>query len=216
MRGKDQPRSSAPVVDVDFRRASCPRSSPRLTVTNPAIDDRQGQPRARGRPAPGRAHGAHHRHGHHRRPGPRHAGDEHRRRDHGAGGPRGPRAGSSTCSASPSTRRARSSAKERCPIHRAAARRSTSSRPRSRSSRPASRSSTCSPLPQGRQDRPVRRRRRGQDRPHHGADQQRRQEARRLLRLRRRGRAHPRGQRPLARDEGVRRASTRPPWSTAR
>jgi F-type H+-transporting ATPase subunit beta len=43
---------------------------------------------------------------------------------------------------------------------------SSSSRPKPRSSRPASRSSTCSPLRQGRQDRPVRRRRRRQDRAH--------------------------------------------------
>ena len=53
------------------------------------------------------------------------------------------------------------------------------------------------PLSQGRQDRPVRRRRRRQDRDHHGADQQHRQGAWRLLGVRRRRRAHPRGQRPL-------------------
>ena len=58
-------------------------------------------------------------------------------------------------------------------------------------------------LPEGRQDRPVRRRRRGQDRRHHGAHQQRRAQARRLLRVRRRGRAHPRGQRSLAGNAGV-------------
>ena len=66
-------------------------------------------------------------------------------------------------------------------------------------------------LRQGRQDRPVRRRRRGQDGHHHGAHQQHREAARRLLGVLRRGRAHPRGQRPLARD-GVRvglRSSTR-------
>ena len=60
-------------------------------------------------------------------------------------------------------------------------------------------------LCQGRQDRPVRRRRRRQDRADHGADQQRRQGARRLLGVRRRRRAHPRGQRPLSRDDRVRR-----------
>ena len=42
----------------------------------------------------------------------------------------------------------------------------------------------------------------------HGADQQRRQGARRLFGVRRRRRAHPRGQRPLSRDDRVR-ASTR-------
>ena len=45
-----------------------------------------------------------------------------------------------------------------------------------------------------RQDRTVRRRGRRQDRRHHGADQQHRPEARRRLGLRRRGRAHARGQ----------------------
>ena len=58
-------------------------------------------------------------------------------------------------------------------------------------------------LCQGRQDRPVRRRRRRQDRADHGTDQQRRQGPRRLFGVRRRGRAHPRGQRPLPRDDRV-------------
>ena len=78
-------------------------------------------------------------------------------------------------------------------------------------------------LLEGRQDRPLRRRRRRQDRRHHGTHQQRRQEPRRLLRLRRRGRAHPRGQRPLGRNDRVRRHQARrlgrtrsAPWSTAR
>ena len=83
-------------------------------------------------------------------------------------------------------------------------------------------------LCQGRQDRPVRRRRRRQDRHDHGADQQHRQGARRLLGVRRRRRAHARGQRPLPRDDRVRastrtrgRTTARPPapsarWCTAR
>ena len=54
-----------------------------------------------------------------------------------------------------------------------------------------------------RQDRPVRRRRRRQDRADPGTDQQRRQGAWRLLGVRRRRRAHPRGQRPLSRDDRV-------------
>ena len=61
------------------------------------------------------------------------------------------------------------------------------------------------PLHQGRQGRRLRRRRRGQDRHHQGAHPQHRQRARRHLRLRRRRRALPRGQRPLVRDEGLRR-----------
>ena len=79
------------------------------------------------------------------------------------------------------------------------------------------------PYAQRRQDRPVRRRRRRQDRHHHGADQQHRQGAWRLLGVRRRRRAHPRGQRPLSRDDGIeghqpRRSprTRRRRWSTAR
>ena len=75
----------------------------------------------------------------------------------------------------------------------------------------------------GRQDRALRRRRRRQDRHHHGAHQQHRHEARRCVGVRRRGRTHPRGQRPVARVPGVgrhRRRRTRrsraPRWSTAR
>ena len=57
------------------------------------------------------------------------------------------------------------------------------------------------PVRQGRQDRPVRRRRRRQDRAHQELIHNIAQRARRLLRVLRRGRAHPRGQRPLARDD---------------
>ena len=58
-------------------------------------------------------------------------------------------------------------------------------------------------LPPRRQDRPVRRRGRRQDRHHHGADQQHRHEARRCVGVRRRRRAHPRRQRSVARNAGV-------------
>ena len=61
----------------------------------------------------------------------------------------------------------------------------------SRCSRPGSRSSTCSPLPQGRQDRAVRRRRRGQDGAHPGDDQPGGHAARRRLGVRRGGGADP-------------------------
>ena len=60
-----------------------------------------------------------------------------------------------------------------------------------------------------RQDRPLRRRRRRQDRADPGADQQRRDPGRRLLGVRRRRRAHPRGQRPAARDGRVARRRLR-------
>ncbi len=58
-------------------------------------------------------------------------------------------------------------------------------------------------LRQRRQGRAVRRRRRRQDRADPGADPQHRRGARGAVRLRRRRRALARGQRPLARDEGV-------------
>ncbi len=47
------------------------------------------------------------------------------------------------------------------------------------------------PVPAGRQDRPVRRRRRGQDGAHHRDDQPRRHQPRWRVGVRRRGRAHP-------------------------
>ena len=72
------------------------------------------------------------------------------------------------------------------------------------------------PLHQGRQDRHLRRRRRGQDGDHQGADQQRRPAVRGLLRLLRRGRAHPRGQRPLQRVQGIGRPARTPCWSSGR
>ena len=61
------------------------------------------------------------------------------------------------------------------------------------------------PYPQRRQDRPVRRRGRRQDGAHSGAYPQHRRRARRLFDLHRRGRAQPRGQRPLERDARERR-----------
>ena len=74
------------------------------------------------------------------------------------------------------------------PVHR-----SGNSRHRHQGRRPAG------ALRQGRQDRPVRRRRRRQDRADSGTDQQRRQGPWRLLGVRRRRRAYPRRQRPLSR-----------------
>ena len=58
-------------------------------------------------------------------------------------------------------------------------------------------------VPARRQDRFVRRRGRGQDRHHHGIDQQHRHEARRRVGVRRRGRAHARRQRSVARNAGI-------------
>ena len=59
------------------------------------------------------------------------------------------------------------------------------------------------PVRQGRQDRPVRRRRRRQDRDDDGAHQQHRDGALGPVGVRRRRRAHARGQRLLPRDDGV-------------
>ena len=73
------------------------------------------------------------------------------------------------------------------------------------------------PLRGGRQDRPVRRRRRGQDGAHHRDDQPCGHPARRRVGVRRGGRAHPRGHRPLSRDGRVGRARRRHArWSSAR
>ncbi len=69
---------------------------------------------------------------------------------------------------------------------------------------------------QGRQDGHLRRRGRGQDGRHPGADPQHRQVPLGLLGLRRRGRAQPRGQRPVARDARLGRHQQHRRWSSAR
>ena len=143
-------------------------------------------------------------------------GHRHRRADHGAGRPRDAR---------PRAQRARRAgglpgspgavegaladpprrADARAAVHRAA-----HVRDRHQGHRPAR------AVPPGRQDRPVRRRRRRQDRHHHGADQQHRHEARRCVGVRRRGRTHPRGQRPVARVPGIGRHRHQGPVEVAR
>ena len=190
-----------PVVDVEFDGGKLPKILNALKVTNPSISRREGQPHARGRAAPRREHGPHHRDGHDRRPRPRDGSARHRRA-HPM--PVGPEClgrilnvvGEPVDEAGPVN------AKKRMPIHRAAADlpgavdQGRGLRDRHQGHRPPR------PVPQGRQDRPLRRRRRRQDRAHPGAHQQRRQGARRRVVLRRRRRAHARGQRPLPRDEG--------------
>ena len=64
-------------------------------------------------------------------------------------------------------------------------------------------------VPEGRQDRPLRRRGRRQDGSDSGADPQRRDEAWRRVGVRRRGRAHARRQRPVARNAGIGRRRSR-------
>ena len=147
--------------------------------------------------------------------------DRHRWPDHGSGrrghtGPDLQRAGRAGGQGRAASRW------ERWQIHRDPPELRETSRRRSRSSRPASRSiDLLAPVRQGRQGRPVRRRRRGQDRADPGADQQHRLRARRSVGVRRRGRAHARGQRPLPRDDRVRRdrqdrAGVRPDERAAR
>ena len=78
------------------------------------------QARLRGPAAPRRRPRPRGRHGHHRRPRPRHGGGRHRRADHGAGRPRPSWAGSSTCSARPIDLGEPVETEERWPIHRPA------------------------------------------------------------------------------------------------
>ncbi len=172
----------------------------------------------------GRAHRPLHRDGQHRRPGPRQRGARHRRADQR---PRRPRdAGPHPERARRADRRARPGRRQDDlpdPSRRAVVRGpgdlGRSAGDRDQGGGPAG------PLPEGRQDRPVRRRRRRQDGADPGADQQHRQGPWRRVRVRRRRRAHPRGQRPVSRDGRRRRDQARreaPPkaprwrWSTAR
>ena len=121
--------------------------------------------------------------------------------DQGAGRQRRRWAASWTCWAARSTKPARSTPRSAASIHQDAPKFDELSpvdrtaRNRHQGDRPDL------PVRQGRQGRPVRRRRRGQDREHDGADQQHRQAARGPVGVRRRGRAHPRGQRLLPRDD---------------
>ena len=168
-------------------------------------DEQRQPPGARSRPASRREHGALHRHGHHRGPGARPGGHRHRRADLGAG--------------------RRRHARPHHERHRRAGRRS----------RPGRRPKACAPSTSRRPSyaeqsteaqilvtgikvvdllAPYAKGGKiglfggagvGKTVLIHGADQQRRQGARRLLGVRRRRRAHPRGQRPLSRDDRVRR-----------
>ena len=111
--------------------------------------DRQPRqpPGARSGPASRREHRAHHRHGHHRRPGARPGGDRHRRADRGAGRRRDARPHHERHRRAGGRGRPGQDASDA--RHPPAERRPTSSsRPRRRSWSPASRSSTCwRPMP---------------------------------------------------------------------
>ena len=147
---------------------------------------RREGPHLRSSTAAGRRYCPYHRHGLVRRPAPRHAGEEHRCQHPGARGPR--RAGPRDGRAGPPDRRAWSDPDRRASRHppagaqvRRAVAVGGAAGNRHQGDRPDL--SVC----QGRQDRSVRWRRRGQDREHARADQQHRQGALGSVRVRRRG-----------------------------
>ena len=110
-----------PVVDVEFPDEHLPAIYNAVRIVDDGTlgvgTDRRHR---RGRPAPRREPGPLHRHAADRRHGPRHDGGRHRRADLGAGRPQDAWAACSTCSASRSTARARSTPRQRMPIHRPA------------------------------------------------------------------------------------------------
>ena len=89
-------RVIGPVVDVEFEEGKLPAIKNGLFITNPAIDDMEDNLVVEVAAASGEQHGAHHRHGHHRRSGAGHARQRHRRRHPGARWAVKPWAGSST------------------------------------------------------------------------------------------------------------------------
>ena len=194
-----------PVVDVEFEPGKLPPIYSALEVPGRGQHRRLRVLReagARGGPAPRREPGAHGGHGRDRRSHPRHAGQRHRRADLDPGG---------QGDARPHHQHHRRASRQDGPGEehedlpdpparaavRPAVHQGRDVRDRHQGRGPAR------ALHPGRQDRPLRRRRRGQDRAHPGADQQHRQAARWHLGVRRGGGADPRGQRPLPRDEGV-------------
>ncbi len=191
------------VVDVEFPRDAMPKIYDALKM-------RWHRPHARSAAAARRRHRAHHCAGFVRRPAPRPDCHQHRQGDLGAGGPRDARPHHGR--AGQPDRRARPrqpGADDAHPPQAAGVRRAEpfagTARNRHQGDRPGL------PVRQGRQGRPVRRRRRGQDREHDGADQQHRQGALGPVGVRRRGRAHPRRQRLLSRDVGLGRRQPREP-----
>ena len=196
------------VVDAEFPSKAVPKIYDALLVEDERHD-------LGGPAAARRGGGAHHRARLDRRLEARPQGDQHRRADLR---PRG------TKDARPDHRRARRADRREGPdrrgrevadpSRRAEVRRAVADHRAPRDRHQGHRSHL--PLRQGRQGRALRRRGRRQDRQHDGADPQHRHRAQRLLGVRGRGRAHPRGQRLLSRDDRVQGRSTRSRWSTAR
>ncbi len=211
-----------PVVDIEFEGGHLPAiyNAVRIVGGGTAASDRRHR---RSRAAPRREPRAHRGDEADRRHAARHEGDRHRRADLDAGRPgdararheRARRAG--RLPGSPDRVERALVDSPRGAVARGSVDRAADVRDRHQGHRPAR------AVPARRQDRPVRRRRRRQDRHHPGADPQRRHEARRRVGVRRRRRAHARGQRPLAGVPGERRhqhartwRSPAPRWSTAR
>ena len=197
------------VVDVEFPRDADAQGLRRAEDGRLRADPRSAA-------AARRRRRAHHRAGLVRRPAPRHDGQQHRRRRSRCRSARPRSAASWTCSATRSTSAARSTRTLTASIHRKAPAYDELSpvagaaRNRHQGDRPDL------PVRQGRQGGPVRRRRRRQDRQHDGADQQHRQGALGPVGVRRRRRAHPRGQRLLSRDGRSRASSTSRTWASRR
>jgi hypothetical protein len=206
-------RVIGPVVDVEFPPGDLPEINNALTFDRERPSGRDRDADRRGRPAHRRQPRARHLHAADRRRGPRRARaptPAPRSRCRSAG----TSATSTTCSASRWTSTARSRRHLLAdPPRPAGVRRARAAgrdvRDRHQGHRPGR------ALRPGRQDRHVRRRRRRQDRRHPGDDQPRRPAARWRVGVRRRRRAHPRGQRPVLEMEesGV---SRRPRWSSGR
>ena len=184
--------SSAPSSTSSSRPTPCPRSTA-PSSSRPSVEGETTTDHRRGRPAHRRQPGPGHRHEADRRPAPGHAGPQ-----HSAGASQVP---VGAAHPRPRVQRDRRAARHPGRAHRghrrplghpppvAAVRRARAPaqdvRDRPQGRRPAR------ALRAGRQDRPVRRRRRGQDRPHPRDDHPGGQGARRRLGVRRRGGAHP-------------------------
>ena len=164
--------------------------------------EHQPEPRVRGAAAPRRRPRARGRHGHDGRRLARHGGHRHRRPDHRARRQHDARA---------HLQPARRGDRPGRPDQGRGALADPPPRPDGRGPDPDDRDvrdrhqgrRPAGALRQGRQGRPVRRRRRRQDGDHPGADPQPRAGAQRPVRVLRRRRALARGQRPLAGDDGV-------------
>ena len=211
-----------PVVDVAFDSARAAGDQHGAAPLEPVDRRPRGQPDRRGRAAPRRAHGPLRRDGHDRRPRPRQAGQEHRRADLDAGRPRGPRPHPERHRRAGRRGAARSTRRRRSPIHRSAPKFTDQSVNVEMFETGIKVIDLLAPYRRG-----------GKIGLFGGAGVGKTvliqelinnvaKKSRRLLGVRRRRRAHPRGQRPLSTSWRRRscstaaRSSRRPRWSSAR